>query len=176
MASPKKEQYRSSYLLFFPLLFIVLILEIVRLPAAASQYRPDILGVMLIFFAMTDPKRINVGMAWISGLLLDILSGAPFGVNGLRVAFEVFMVISQFKRFPSFMLWQQMVIIGIVNMIGSVGVYWICNLIGQAGYNEFFGGSSIVTMLSWPLMLFVGAFLWRLFKISEASSKKEKEI
>ena len=74
MASPKKEQYRSSYLLFFPLLFIVLILEIVRLPAAASQYRPDILGVMLIFFAMTDPKRINIGMAWISGLLLDILS------------------------------------------------------------------------------------------------------
>ncbi len=176
MLSTKTVQYRSSYLLFFPLLFFVLILEIIRLPAAIAPYRPDILGLLLIFFATMDPKRVNIGFAWICGLLLDILSGAPMGVNGLRVAFEVFLIVSQFRHFQSFMLWQQMVIIGIVNLIGSVGVYWICHLIGQSGYNDFFGWSSLVTLFAWPVMLFLGAILWKFFRISEAASKKEKEI
>ena len=69
MPNPKNEIRRSSYVLFFPLLFIMLLFEIIHIPAAVAPYRPDFLATLLIFFVTIDPKRINIGLTWISGLL-----------------------------------------------------------------------------------------------------------
>ncbi|HIV54618.1 MAG TPA: rod shape-determining protein MreD [Candidatus Anaerobiospirillum stercoravium] len=176
MANPKNEARRSSYLIFFPLLFIMLILEIVHLPALIAPYRPDFLALLLIFFASSDPKRINVGWAWCSGLLLDLLSGAPLGFNALILAFQVYIILSQFKSFISFMLWQQIIIIGIVNLIGHIVVYWAGHLIAQGTYSGNFGWPTVVTMVLWPFMMVLLVALWRVFNIVSASVKVEKEI
>ena len=176
MANPQNEQRRSSYLIFCPLLFITLILEIVHLPAVIAPFRPDFAALLLIFFACSDPQRINVGMAWGTGLLLDLLSGAPFGFNALILAFQVYIILSQFKSFINFMLWQQMVIIGIVNLIGHIVVYWIGHLIAQGTYSGNFGWPTLVTMGLWPIMIMVYATLWKVFNVTSASVKVEKEL
>lgn len=176
MPNPKQEPKRSSFLLFFPLLFLMLILEIVHLPAVISPYRPDFLALLIIYFAIADSRRINVGTAWLCGLLLDFLAGAPIGANGLCIAFSVYILVFQFKHFKNFLLWQQMLIVGLVNFIGHVGVYWICHLIGQTSYTTNFGWESLVTMFTWPLMFFFYAFLWSVFNISSFTTKSEQEM
>lgn len=173
MPNQKNELKRSSYLIFFPLVFFMLILEIVRLPASIAPYRPDFTGMLLIFFAITDPKRINIGVAWLTGLVIDFLTGATLGINALVLSSEVFIIVSQFKLFAVFRLWQQMLVIGIVNFICHVGVYWFGHLLGQPSYSTNFTWQTIVTTLTWPIILGLCLFLWRSFNISSATSKSQ---
>ncbi len=176
MPNPKNANRRTSYVIFFPLLFIMFIFEIMHLPAAVAPYRPDFVATVLIFFAITDPKRVNVGLAWFAGLILDLLSGAPMGIHGLIFAFQVYIIVAQFKHFAAFMVWQQMIIIGIVNFIAHIGVYWIGHLIGQPSYSSNFSWQALATMLCWPVFMLIYRFLWVFFNVTSASVKSEKEI
>ena len=68
----KKAPKHSSYLLFCFSVFIALFLEIVHFPAEIEMFRPDFLALVLIYFAFFDPQRINMGLAWICGLILAV--------------------------------------------------------------------------------------------------------
>lgn len=176
MNTKKTEAARSSYIIFFPLLFLVLMLEIVHLPAVIAPYRPDFMALLLIFFAIIDPLRINVGIAWITGFLLDLLTGAPMGINGLAMAFQVWVVVSQFRHFSQFAVWQQMCIIGIVNFIAHMCVYWIEHLIGQTSSVSNYSYQTLSTIVFWPITLLLCDMMWNVFNIQAASLKKEKEL
>lgn len=173
MINPKNELKRSSYLIFFPLIFFVLILEIVRLPALIAPYRPDFTGLLLIFFAITDNKRVNVGVAWLTGLVLDLLTGATLGINALVLSLEVYLIVSQFKRFAAFQTWQQMIVIGMVSFISHVGVYWFGHLIGQPSYSTNFAWQTLVTMFTWPVIKMICMLLWTIFNISIDNGKNQ---
>lgn len=173
MSNPKNEIRRSPYLIFYPLVFFVLILEIIRLPAMVTPYRPDFTGLLLIFFAITDGKRVNVGVAWLTGLVLDLLTGATLGINALVLAFEVYIIISQFKHFVDFKTWQQMIVIGLVSFISHVGVYWFGHLIGQPSYSTNFAWQTLVTMFTWPIIKMICAVLWTVFNIPIDNEKSQ---
>lgn len=152
-------------------------LEIVHLPVEVATYRPDFMALLLLFFAIFDPLRINVGIAWITGLLLDLLTGAPMGINGLVMAFQIFVVVSQFKHFAQYAIWQQTIIIGIINALTHAGVYWLEHLIGQANSTpSLFLSQSLSTMVFWPIMHFIFSVIWQMFNIQAASLKKEKDL
>lgn len=176
MNTKKTEVARSSYIIFFPLLFLVLMLEIVHLPAAVAPFRPDFMALLLIYFAINDPLRISVGIAWITGFLLDLLTGAPMGINGLAMAFQVWVVVSQFRHFSQFSVWQQMCIIGIINFLVHLCVSWIENLIGQAVSPSNYSYQTLSTIVFWPIVLLICEILWGLFNIQPASESKEKDL
>ena len=176
MPNPKNEVRRSSYVLFFPLLFIMLLFEIIHIPAAVAPYRPDFLATLLIFFVTIDPKRINIGLTWISGLLLDLLSGAPIGSNALVLSAQLCLILVYFKNFVHFMVWQQMLAIGSVNLLCPIAVYWICHIIGQASYTTHFLWQAFVTMLLWPVFVLLYRFLWSFFRVSSFSTKSENDL
>lgn len=158
------------------MLFLMLILEIVHLPAAIANYRPDFMGLFLIFFAIADPLRVNVGIAWFSGILLDLLTGAPLSLNGLAIAAQVFVVVSYFRHFAQFAVWQQMSIIGILHLLIFGVMVWFENLIGQASSITTYVYQTGSTIVFWPIMLLICNLIWHFFNIQAASIKKETEL
>lgn len=138
-----------------------------------TPYRPDFTGLLLIFFAITDGKRVNVGVAWLTGLVLDLLTGATLGINALVLAFEVYIIISQFNHFVNFKTWQQMIVIGLVSFISHVGVYWFGHLIGQPSYSTNFAWQTLVTMFTWPIIKMICAVLWTVFNIPIDNGKSQ---
>lgn len=158
------------------MLFLMLILEIVHLPAAIAVYRPDFIGLLLIFFAISDPLRINVGIAWISGILLDLLTGAPLSINGLAIAAQVYLVVSYFRHFAQFAVWQQMAIIGILHLLIYGVMVWFENLIGQTGSISTYVYQTAATTVFWPIMLFICQMIWNVFNVHPASIKKDSDL
>ncbi|MBU3827424.1 MAG: rod shape-determining protein MreD [Candidatus Anaerobiospirillum merdipullorum] len=163
---------RSTYFLFFPLLFMALVIDIIRLPEIINPYRPDILSLCVIFFATFDPARVNIGWAWIAGLLLDLLTGAPLSQHALCLALQVFLILSQFQRFALFALWQQILIILVVNLLGHVLGYWISHLAGQVNYEESIAASSVVTAALWPVISLLCLFLCRALNLAPPAHKE----
>ncbi len=160
-----KEHSRSIYLLFIPLIFITLIFQIMRVPGLNEQNRPDLMVLIILFFAMINPKAIPIELAWICGFVLDILSGAPLGINALLYAAQYYLVVSQFTRFAKYAVWQQALIIGVVNIIANVIGYWIEHIIGQNYYELNFIIPGVIMTFLWPLIYLICMILCRTFSV-----------
>lgn len=166
-------ELRSSYLLFFPLVIFSLIVDIVRLPEVVSPFRPDIMTLVLIFFAMYDPGRFSIGWAWFCGLLLDLLTGAPLAQNALCAAMQIYLISSQFRRFALFAKWQQMIVIYIINILGHTLGYWISHIAGAVTYSANIVYPSVVTALLWPVVFYLVLFLCRAMNIKLQLPREE---
>lgn len=156
---------RSTVVIFIPLIFFSYFLEIVRLPAFVSAYRPDFLLLVLLFFAVYDPKRYSIEVAFICGLILDLLNGAPLASNGLLCAFVLFLIKSQFKKFNQYSKLQQAFIVGVINFLVHIVIYWIEHIIVQITYDVKFLIPSIVTGVFCPLVFLLCAFLCKLTNV-----------
>lgn len=169
----KKTPKRSSYLLFTFAVFVALFLEIVHFPTEMEMFRPDFLALVLIYFAFFDPGRINIGLAWICGLILDLLSGAPLGINALICASQVFIIHTQFKRFANYIIYQQAIIIGIVNIIAHTAVYWLEHLLGAGNYHVSFIVPACATAVMWMFVALLLKYLCKKFAVVPFGAEQE---
>ena len=60
-------------------LLLALWLAIVPLPMWAQWGRPELVAMVLIYWVIALPERVGIGMAWVTGLLQDIIEGSPSG-------------------------------------------------------------------------------------------------
>jgi len=65
-------------------LLMSLVLTILPLPAWASWWRPQWVFLVLIFWMLTLPYRVGLGVAWIMGLIVDLLLGTTLGLHANR--------------------------------------------------------------------------------------------
>lgn len=94
-------------------ILLALLLTILPLPAIIDPYRPDWLTLVIVYWVIALPHRVNVGTAWIAGLLLDILMGSTLGVRALALAIMAYVAAMQFQKVRNFSVWQQAVVVGI---------------------------------------------------------------
>lgn len=176
MPNPKKETHRSSYTIFIVMLFFALILEIIHLPALINEFRPNFTVLVLIFFAVADPNRFNVGTAWLCGILLDLLTGAPFGLNALAFSCLIWVVVTQFRHFIYFERWQQIFIIGLITGLCNLAVYWLEHIFGDTSNVSGFIYPTCANMFFWPIIYFICGTLWNILGIGNSSEEEDKGI
>ncbi|MDO5351901.1 MAG: rod shape-determining protein MreD [Succinatimonas sp.] len=167
-----KEHNRSLIFIFIPLILVALIFQIVHLSNFMMENRPSLLALILIFFTTLERFRFGIEIAFLIGLILDLLSGAPLGINALICAAHVYIISSQFKRFRLYVFWQQAIIIGIINLIINVIAYWLEHIIGQSYYEVNFLLPALFTAILWPLVRFLCLILAQTFSISINEEKK----
>ena len=152
MAATLLERNGLSFTVLLPLLILALIVQIVKLPDVVQNYRPGFVVLILIYFCLLDPLRVNVEIAFVTGLLLDFLSGAPLGINALLFTTQLYLIISQFHRFATYTWWQQGLIIGFINLLVCVIGFWIEHIIGlNVNQVNFLINAAIVAALWAPV-------------------------
>jgi len=71
------------------------------LPLGRMPAMPDLLAVTLVFWAVHQPRRVGMGVAFLFGVLMDVHQGALLGQHALSYALMVFFAIMIHRR----MLW-----------------------------------------------------------------------
>lgn len=132
-----------------PLLLITIILEITSLPPFFEENRPYFPVLILIYFSSINHVRFCMEFAWISGVIIDLLVGAPLGINALTFCAHVYLISWQFKELNNYTLWQQALSIGVVSCVVRVVSYWIAHLILQTNYEINFIIPSVLLALLW---------------------------
>ena len=75
----------NGVIIIFTLL-IALMASIMPMPLNADAFRPDWVLIVLMYWCMALPGRVNILTAWVMGFLLDVLLGSVLGVHAAAMA------------------------------------------------------------------------------------------
>jgi rod shape-determining protein MreD len=145
---------------------VALLLAIMPGPIWAEPFRPDWVGLVLIYWVMAIPQRVGVGTGFTLGFILDVLQGAILGSNALGKALVAFVTLKLHLKLRMFPRWQQAVAVLVLLLINQLLVLWIRGFVGRAPEHWVYWTPSIVGMLVWPWLFVVLRDLRRRHHIS----------
>lgn len=110
-------------------IIIALVLQIMPMPVWADQLRPDWVLLVLAYWTLALPHRVNVGVAFINGLVLDILLGTSLGVHSFAMCISIFVLAANYQRLRNYSVLQQAMVIGILVALYHLVVFWLQHLL-----------------------------------------------
>lgn len=117
--------FRSSWWFILITILLALVLSIMPLPLAIKAFRPDWLVLVILYWTIALPHRVNIGTAWVVGFMLDILLGTVLGVHALALSVVIYVAGTNFQRLRNFSLWQQAAIIGVFLTLYHLVIFWL---------------------------------------------------
>ncbi|GAA5134104.1 rod shape-determining protein MreD [Thalassotalea piscium] len=148
------------------LTFIVaLMATIMPLPIAVDAFRPDWVLVVVLYWCLALPNRVNVITAWLFGLLIDILLGSTLGVHAAAMALTVFIIAGNFQKIRNFSVWQQALIVGVLSALYHLLVFWFQRFLTDAVFVPQYLYPVITTVILWPWAFLLLRKIRRHFKI-----------
>jgi len=146
-------------------LLLALIATIIPMPLSVDAFRPDWVLVVLIYWCLALPSRVNVITAWILGFILDVLLGSILGVHAAALAISVFIIAENFQKIRNFSIWQQSIIVGVVAALYHLIVFWLQRFLTDVVFLPSYLYPVITTIILWPWALLLLRKIRRHFKI-----------
>lgn len=145
---------------------MALLLSIMPLPAAADAFRPDWALIVLVYWSIALPNRVNVFSAWIVGFIVDVLLGSVLGVHAAAMAICIYISASNFQKIRNFSLWQQSIIVSIIVALYHLIVFWLQRFLGDVIFLPSYLYPAISSMVIWPWLFLLLRKIRRQFKVS----------
>ncbi|WP_076417150.1 MULTISPECIES: rod shape-determining protein MreD [Colwelliaceae] len=146
-------------------LLLALIATIIPMPLSVDAFRPDWVLVVLIYWCLALPSRVNVITAWIIGFILDVLLGSILGVHAAALAISVFIIAENFQKIRNFSIWQQSIIVGVLAALYHLLVFWMQRFISDVVFLPSYLYPVITTIILWPWALLLLRKIRRHFQI-----------
>lgn len=136
-------------------LVLAVMLYATPLPTMIGFGRPEWVGLVMIYWAVFTPTRMGPGVAWVIGLVLDVLHGALLGKNALAMLVLVFLAQRLHKRLKMFPAIQQAGIVFILIGLQLLLLHWIDSLLGNPVRTMWFLLPAATSALFWIPLYFL---------------------
>ena len=143
-----------------------LLLQVMPMPPVVDPYRPDWLLLVIAYWAMALPHRVSIGVAFINGLILDILLGTTLGVHSIALSLVIYILAMNYQRLRNYSVWQQAYIIGMVAALYHLIVFWQLRLITDINFIFAYLWPVLTSMIIWPWLFALLRKLRRQFRIT----------
>lgn len=156
----------SSRLIIFLTFLVALMASIMPLPLSVDTFRPDWVLVVLLYWCLALPARVNVISAWVMGFILDVLLGSTLGVHAGAMAVTVFIVAGNFQKIRNFSVWQQALIVGVLSALYHLIVFWLQRFLTDAVFLPSYLYPVFTTIVLWPWAFLLLRKIRRNFRIN----------
>lgn len=147
-------------------LLIAVMASIMPLPLSVDAFRPDWVLIVLIYWCMALPGRVNIITAWVMGFLMDVLLGSVLGVHAAAMAISVFIVVENYQKIRNFSIWQQALITGVLSALYHLIVFWLQRFLIDAFFISSYLYPVITTVVLWPWVFYLLRKVRRHFSIT----------
>ncbi len=107
------------------------LLSMVKLPEMLLPFKPYWVALVVVYWTLETPGVINLGLAFLVGLVVDILSGSLMGLHALSLVVMVFLVQRFRYRLRFFPPWQQALSVLGLLVNDRIILIWIIVLLGE---------------------------------------------
>lgn len=152
--------------IIFATLVGALILTLLPMPDWTAWMRPVWVLLVLIYWTMTTPYRVNVGTAWIMGIILDVLDGTALGEHALALLIVTYIVARMHSRLCMFPLLQQGLVVFFLVLLYLAIFYCVQGFVGDLPQSWLYWTSALTSMLLWPWVYSIMRNCRRRFKVA----------
>ncbi|MFT5814437.1 MAG: rod shape-determining protein MreD [Psychroserpens sp.] len=156
----------ASRLIIMLTFLVALMASIMPLPLSVDAFRPDWVLVVLLYWCLALPSRVNVISAWVMGFILDVLLGSTLGVHAGAMAVAVYIVAGNSKKIRNFSVWQQALIVGVLSALYNLIVFWLQRFLTDAVFLPSYLYPVFTTIILWPWALLLLRKIRRNFRIT----------
>jgi len=135
--------------IFFTFIAAV-VLTLVPLPPMLEVFRPYWVALVMIYWCLETHELITLGMAFIVGILLDLLTGSLLGLHALSLIIVVYLVTRFRARLRFFPPWQQALSVFALLINDRIILLWIVSLRGDPLPSPDFWLPPVVGTFLWP--------------------------
>lgn len=136
-------------------LLVALSLEVTPLPADLSPWRPPWLALTAIYWALAYPRRYGLAVAWIAGLVLDVLKGGVLGQHALAMTVATWLTLRFHLRLRVFPVWQQTAAVGALIGVHQFLVFWVDGLTVGAELSWQRAAPTFAALAAWLVIVAV---------------------
>ncbi len=135
---------------------------LVPLPDTLRYARPEWVAITLIYWAMALPQRVSIGVAWFTGLVMDVVTGGILGIHAFAYALVIYLVGRLHLQIRQYPLWQQaFTILSLVSL-----VHFIVMLSAPITFSWNHWLTVLTSTLVWPFVYAVLRKIRRSFQVS----------
>ncbi len=139
-----------TYLVIAATFVVALILSLIPVPNWAEGFRPDWVGLVLIYWCIATPNRVGMGTGWVVGIAQDVLYGALLGQHALARTVIAYLATKLHLRVRAYPPWQQGLVALVLLSVGQLIVLWVRAIVGKSVAGWAFWTPGVVSLFIWP--------------------------
>ncbi|MDG1732034.1 MAG: rod shape-determining protein MreD [Thalassotalea sp.] len=156
---------RSNNFVIWVTVIVSLMLTIMPLPIGFDEFRPNWTLLVLIYWVLALPNRVNVLFAWLIGFIIDVLLGSVLGVNAFATALVVYVTANNFQKIRNFSLLQQSLIVGVFITLYHLSVFWIQRFVIDVDFSISYLKPVLTSIPMWPVVFLLLRKIRRQFQV-----------
>jgi rod shape-determining protein MreD len=141
---------RESRRLIFLTILATVLFSLIPLPGVLWPFKPYLVALVMIYWSLETQDTISLGLAFLIGLVLDILSGSLMGLHALSLVVMVFLVQHFRSRLRFFPPWQQALSVFGLLVNDRIILIWITVLLGEPLPTWEYWLPPLIGMALWP--------------------------
>ena len=160
----------ATYSSIFFTIFFAMVLELIPFPEAfpseIGYLRPELVLMTLIYWIIALPHRVGVAVAWISGIIMDVLVGNFLGQFGCTFVIISYFVLRFYQRLRMFSVWQQAILVSGLVILHRGLSFLYEYLFYDSFWSPWYLMPVISSVLIWPLLFLLLRALRRSFRLT----------
>lgn len=131
---------------------IAILINLLPLPTSTVRWMPDFIALLILYWVINQPRWVNVGTAFVLGIIADVASTGMFGQHALAYSITSYLVILRQRQLIMFNLGQQTLSV-LALMMANQGIMVITRMAtGSAFVGWWYFLPPLTGALLWPLL------------------------